>query len=76
VTTLDLLRILLFDAVILALGNGLVQLTSKFFDSGDRFFQVASTMSHGLFLLLYFIVVLFHVVEFLREQRRGNNAGR
>jgi hypothetical protein len=71
VTTLDLLEILLFDAIILVFGNGLVHLTSKFIVVGDDVFQVALKLSHGLFLLLYVIVVTFHIVEFVQEHRRA-----
>jgi len=76
VTTLDLLRILLFDAIILLFGNGLVQLTSRFAVEGDKFFHIALKLSHGLFLLLYGIVVTFHIVEFVKEQRRASDSGK
>jgi len=76
VTTLDLLRILLFDAIILVFGNGLVQLTSRFVAQGDKFFDIALKLSHGLFLLLYIIIVTFHIVEFIQEQRRASNSGK
>jgi hypothetical protein len=76
VTTLDLFRIMFFDAVILILGNGIVQLTAKFVTENDGFFRVASRLSQGLFLLLYVIVVTFHIVEFFQEQRRGSEISR
>lgn len=73
VTTLDLARILLFDAIILVLGNGVIYLTAKGVPASDNgFLGVAQKLSHGLFLLLYFILACFHVVEFLKEQRRSH----
>ena len=70
VTTLDIACILFFDSIILALGNGVVYLTTLFSRaSDDDFLKVAQKLSHGLFLLLYFIVVCFHVIEFFKEQR-------
>jgi len=76
ITTLDLLRILIFDAIILLVGNGLVQLTSRLGVASDGFFQVALKLSHGLFLLLYVIIVTFHIVEFIQEQRRAAASGK
>lgn len=69
ITTLDLARILIFDAIVLVLGNGVIHLTSRLAAPSDEFFQAAHKLSQGLFLLLYFIVVCFHVVEFIVEKR-------
>ena len=70
VTALDLARILVFDAVILVMGNGLVHLTTKWIDADDGFVKASLRLSHGLFLLLYFILVCAHVIEFFKGQRR------
>jgi hypothetical protein len=69
VTTLDLVRILLFDAIILLVGKGILYATDRWAGANDGFFKVAHQVSHGLFLLLYVIVAGFHVVEFLIDQR-------
>ena len=70
VTTLDLARILLFDAIILLIGKAILYATDKWMQANDEFFKVAHRLSHGLFLLLYVIVAGFHVIEFILDQRR------
>jgi hypothetical protein len=70
VTTLDLARILLFDAIILFIGKAILYATDKWIQANDQFFKVAHQLSHGLFLLLYVTVAGFHVIEFIWDQRR------
>lgn len=50
------------------MGKGVVYITEKLVASNNRFLEAAHTLSHVLFLLLYFITVSYHVVEFIREQ--------
>ncbi len=50
------------------MGKAVVYLTEKLVAPGNRFLEAAHLLSHMLFLLLYFITVGYHVVEFIREQ--------
>ena len=72
ISALDVLRILVVDAVTLSFGYGIVQLTSHVTLPGDGFFQIAEKLSHGLFLLLYVILATIHTLAFLKDQQRVN----
>lgn len=73
ITAIDLLSILISDAVILTAGYFLLALvswaTSKPLKDGEAaFFEMAHGISAGLFLLLYVVLVAFHVQEFVSGQ--------
>jgi hypothetical protein len=68
VMTLDITRILVLDAVLLAIGYLIIRLTALIAD-GDAFFLVAHKLSHGLFLLLYVILAGFDIVELFKGRR-------
>ena len=68
---LDVARILVCDAVILFLGNGLVHLAGTYIKDVDGFFALTVSLSHGLFALLYVVVAYIHVFELVRETRRN-----
>jgi len=74
ITALDFSRILVFDAVILMIGYGVTHVTARWTDKRDDLFVVAVKLSHGLFLLLYVVVVVFHIVEFIKDQRHAQDA--
>lgn len=76
ITALDLISILICDAVILGAGFGVISVTEHFRapDQGAwsarvlAFFEVARDLSAGLFLLLYVVVVGFHVWRFFKQE--------
>jgi hypothetical protein len=69
VTTLDLVGILFFDALILFVAGGIIYTVDKLVKVDNAFFKAAVMLSGGLFLLLYVMVVWRHVVEFLQDRR-------
>ena len=70
VTVLDLGEILFFDAIILSIGAGIIYAVDKLEKVNNGFFSTARSLSGGLFLLLYVIVVWYDVLEFMQDQRR------
>jgi len=73
ITGLDLTSIVVFDAVILAVGYLIVSETKRLSAAElpqdvARFFEIARWLSGGLFLLLYTVVVATHVYRFLRTE--------
>jgi hypothetical protein len=73
ITALDVVSILICDAVILGAGYVIINLTEHL--DGSRwsprvlaFFETARSLSAGLFLLLYVVVVGFHLWRFCTHE--------
>ena len=67
---LDLITILLQDAVILLAGFFAEFAYEKWLHSEQPFFQFAISVSSAVFLLLYVVTVTVHVVQYVRGQGR------
>jgi hypothetical protein len=67
VRTIDVISILLLDAVLLALGYAVIRSAEALSGSGNRYFEVARTMSGMLFLLLYLVMVIYDFKEFVKR---------
>ena len=65
---IDLITILLQDAVILLVGFLAEFAYERWLHSSHPFFQLAISLSSALFLLLYGITVTVHVVQYVRGQ--------
>jgi hypothetical protein len=72
ITALELLQIMVLDAVILLAAGFIFWLFSTFAPEGNAVLQAGKKLSHGMFLILYTIVVFFDVVGFFKNQRRAS----
>ena len=72
---IDLISILLQDAVILLAGFLAEFASDKWFHSSHTFFQLATNLSSAVFLLLYGVTVSVHVVHYVRGQVGSAEAG-
>jgi hypothetical protein len=65
----DVLSILVLDAVVLLVANGLIVLVEYFTRGENVFFKAAKDLSHGSFLLLYVAWVAWDIWEFVKQPR-------
>jgi hypothetical protein len=76
ITAIDLLSILILDAVILAAGFLMIAQTGHL-NPDDlphdaiAFFETARRLSAGLFLLLYVVFVSFHIYRFFTTELKS-----
>lgn len=68
IRTLDVIKILLFDAVVLAVGYVVTRVAAGLSGSGSRLFEFAREVSGGVFLLLYLAWVIHDMIEFFRRK--------
>src|SRR6185295_6208063 len=76
IEALDLITILLQDAVILVAGFAAEFAYDRWLHSTHPFFQLAISLSSALFLLLYGITVTVHIVHYVRGQVDTVSSGR
>lgn len=74
VEAIDIITILLQDAVILVAGFLVEFVYERWLQSSYPTFQLAITLSSTLFLLLYAITVTVHVVGYVRGHFRASSA--
>lgn len=68
IVAIDLVSILLFDAVILMVGYGVIWIVEVNTNADDRFFGIAKAISNGTFLLLYVVWACWDLWSFARGQ--------
>ena len=66
IRVIDVISILLIDAIIIAGGYAFIRFAAHFADSGSQFFNAARKFSEGAFLLLYVAMVVFDLIEYVR----------
>ncbi len=75
IRVIDVVSILLFDLVVLLLGYLLTWIVETTTTEGDVLLDLARAISHGTFLLLYLVWVVFDLVEFFRHEYQGSRGG-
>jgi hypothetical protein len=71
IRALDVVSIMLFDFVLVALGYGLIKFASRFADSHSQSFEAARKVSEAAFLLIYVAWVVLDLTDFLYEEYRS-----
>jgi hypothetical protein len=72
---LEVLQILIFDAVVIACGDGLILIGESLPGSESRFFQAAKVLSGGAFLVIYIVWVIYDLREFFSEAYHSRSPG-
>lgn len=67
---IDIFSILAADLVVVVMGYGIIRLVSVLSAVNSNFFDTAKQISEGAFLLLYSILVIVDIFEFVRGEAR------
>jgi hypothetical protein len=68
VRSIDVIGILVLDAVVLAVGYLVIRGAEILSGSDSRWFAAARLVSEALFLVLYLMLVVYDVLDFLRRK--------
>jgi hypothetical protein len=68
IRTLDVIGILVLDAVVLAVGYLVIRGAEILSGSDSRWFAAARLVSEALFLVLYLLLVAYDLLDFLRRK--------
>jgi len=67
---LDIFSIMVSDLVVIGIGYTVIRVAGLLSNGDSKFFEVAKTISEGVFLLLYVIMVLVDCWEFIKRESR------
>jgi hypothetical protein len=73
IRVIDVISILLIDAIIIAVGYAFTRFAAHFAHSGSQFFDAARRFSEGAFLLLYVAMVFFDLYEYVRVEYQSTS---
>ena len=76
IRAMDVVSIMAFDSVLVAVGYGFIKLAGRFAGSGSQSFEAARKVSEAAFLLIYVAWVIFDLYDFLHEEYRSRRRHR